>query len=81
MSDVISFRPRGHEERIIQRTMESKGFKTRSEAVRYLIAHGPPKESRRDPLMDLRLPDEFCLPAGRSLTSEEIDEALYGDGP
>jgi hypothetical protein len=75
MGDVVSFRPTDEEARIIERTRVELGLKTRAEAIRHLIKSGAPRRKlSEDPVFGFRAGGKL----GRSLTSREIDDAVYG---
>lgn len=77
MSDVVSFRPDDEERNLIDAAQRQLGFATRAETVRALIrrgAQGLGKDAYRA-LFELRFPEL----EGKSMTSREIDEELYGD--
>lgn len=74
--DVVSFRPDDEEMRIIERTRAQLGLKTRADAVRHLVRAGAPKRDlSKDPAFQFRAPGARLA---RSLTSREIDDAVYG---
>lgn len=78
MPSVVSFRPTKEEEDVIERTRRTLRSKSRTDAVRYLLAAGA-KATRPltdDPVWKARAPKEFWLK--KSLTSREIDDELYG---
>lgn len=77
MSEVAGFRPSEEERRIIARTRAAMGFKSDSEAIRFLLRKGAERLGplKDDPVFRFRLKK----PLGRSLTSEEIDDVVYGD--
>jgi hypothetical protein len=78
MADVVSFRPNREEAEAIERVRKAHGFKTRADAVRYLIREGARRASdwRDDPLFQFRI--EGFVEPGEEITSREIDQALYG---
>ena len=81
MRKTLSFRPDPEAAAIIRRTMRELGTRSAGEAIRKLIRRGgktglPLSE---DPVWKRRAPPRFWLK--KSLTSEEIDEELYGGKP
>lgn len=78
MAEVAGFRPTDEERRIIARTRASLGFKSDSEAIRYLLRQGAAQMGalRDDPVFRFRLGRKK---RDRSLTADEIDAAVYGD--
>lgn len=78
MPSVVSFRPTPDEVEAIERVRKAHGFKTRAEAVRYLIRQGARSVSdwRDDPLFQFAI--EGFVEPGEDITSEDIDRALYG---
>lgn len=78
MAEVIGFRPSPEEWRLVERTRRALGFKTRADALRFLLRKGAEQSGplANDPVFRLRIPE---LRAGRKgLSSREIDEELYG---
>lgn len=78
MSEVAGFRPSDEERRIIARTRAQMGFKSDSEAIRFLVRKGAERLGplKDDPVFKFRLPGP---PSKKSWTSEEIDDLVYGD--
>lgn len=78
MADVLSFRPTADEESIIERTRRSLGSKSRTDAIRFLIAKGAESTGSLadDAVWQARAPPEFWFK--KSLSSREIDRRLYG---
>ncbi len=78
MSTMIRFRAGQAEVEAIERTRRLYGFKTRAEAVRFLIrkAARPNPRWQDDPLFNFRI--EGYVEPGEDLTSEQINRGLYG---
>lgn len=76
----MSFRPSDEEEKIIERAMRQFGSKNRSAALRMLVLAAGQRVGKlsKDPVFKFRVPDRWTLPKGRTLTSREIDDELYG---
>lgn len=73
----MSFRPDEEELALIEAARRKLGLATRAETIRALIRRGS-KGLGRDayrPLLDLRFPEL----EGKSMSSREIDDLLYGD--
>lgn len=66
-------------ERIIEATRRRLGLATREDAIRHLLHEGAKRRVRfsESKLAKFRLPEEHR--DGRTWSSEEIDELLYGD--
>jgi len=81
MGEVVSFRPSREEAALIERARRRMGLRTRAEAVRFLIREGSERGKRvaDAPVFKLRAPEKYRLK--RSLSSEEIDEVVYGGDP
>lgn len=79
MSDVVSFRPDAEESALIERVRKREGFRSRAEAVRFLVRQGAKSLGplSKDPVFRFRVPAEFR--GGASLTSQEVDDLVYGD--
>jgi hypothetical protein len=79
MSEVVSFRPDDDEAAAIERVRRREGFSSRAEAVRYLVRRGAESIGplSDEPVFRFRVPAAFR--GGRSLSSREIDDAVYGD--
>lgn len=77
MVDVVSFRPSADEERLLRRTQEAHGFRTRAEALRFLLRKGA-ASAEKDGLRKFLA---FRAPGleAKSMTSREIDDLVYGD--
>jgi hypothetical protein len=80
MPDVVSFRPTAEEESMIEQARRALGARTRTEAVRFLLAAGARSTGNLadDPVWKVRAPREFWI--DKSVTSREVDEKLYGTG-
>lgn len=81
MTGVVSFRPTADEEALVDRTQRARGLKTRAEAVRYLLRRGGEREGpvAEDPVFQVRAAQP--LRGKKTLTSRDIDHALYGGSP
>ena len=79
MGDVVSFRPDDDESAAIERVRKREGFRSRGEAVRFLIRQGARSLGplSQEPVFRFRVPAEFR--GGPSLSSREIDDLVYGD--
>jgi hypothetical protein len=79
--DVVSFRPSAEEQVIIEQTRRALHLKTRADAVRALVRKGGERMGRlsADPVFQYRVPPRHR--AKRTMSSREIDEALYGGEP
>jgi hypothetical protein len=77
VTDVISFRPTPEERAAIDQARLAHGLDTRAEAVRFLLRRGAEREGplAADPVFRFRLGGKR---ARRSLSSRELDDALYG---
>lgn len=82
MGDIIRFRPTPEERRLLDHVRRKYDLGSATEAVRFLIRERTraekANEEANERLFAFRVPPEFQL-KGRSLTSEEIDEVVYGD--
>lgn len=78
MTEVVSFRPSRHEAQAIERVRKAHGFRTRADAVRYLIRQGVRRAAdwKDDPLFQFEV-GGFTQP-GEDISSRDIDRALYG---
>ena len=79
MPDVVSFRATEDEVAMIERVQRQHGLATRADAIRFLLHQagaGQPRFSQTG-LGRFRLPKQFR--SGRTLSSAEIDAALYDD--
>lgn len=81
---MIRFRPTEAEERLIEWIRERHRFKSRTEAIHYLLQQVADEEETvrkktLEPLLSFRVPPEYRWKKKTSITSKEIDEVVYGD--